>query len=697
MKRPLSLLALCLLLGNTGISQQLLPMAEQAYTDSLNKAFQSAHTDSAKAQISFLLSDYWRSRDTAKSRSYLTRGENLAGDNRWLKALSTFYEGQFYFNTDKERAAAYFKEAQTTLQPFTSPVAYQTQAAAWFNYALMCRNEKGDEFVIDLLLNKAIPLSAKAGDPEKLAHYYVQLGALLMSNARFDKAELYNQKAIELLKGTNSTPLLFAYLSAVSTFVYDNKNDQAKVYLDKARDMLTPFPTSVNYPDFYYNEGLYYTGTGQLDKAMVSLDKGITLAEQYHQNAMLQNLIFRKYNIYLEQKDYKKANQFLLSLVDKNGQDKSGQMAEVGNRRTLYSQLAKTNEYLGDMKAAYHWSTLYSQLSDSLNGIRLKENIAELETKFRSSENEKKINALQAEKTRISLSARNSRLYIWLLGTICLFLLAIAVFSWSFLRQQKKVQQLKLTQAMLEGEERERKRIAQDLHDGLGGMLAGVKLNLSGWAAGHASHAGNISHAGHAGDTSHTGHASQAGDTSNTSDTGNTGYPQDQELHKAKDLELHKIIGQLDRSVGELRHIARNMMPESLLKFGLETALKDLCEFYMREDVHLEFQPFAIPSTLPFPSQLNIYRIVQELLSNAVRHAQATNIILQCSQNGSVFFITVEDNGIGFDQGRLKEKKGLGLTNVRSRVEYMKGRMEVASTQGEGTTVNIELQIHAEQ
>src|SRR6202012_1917946 len=101
----------------------------------------------------------------------------------------------------------------------------------------------------------------------------------------------------------------------------------------------------------------------------------------------------------------------------------------------------------------------------------------------------------------------------------------------------------------------------------------------------------------------------------------------------------HRIIGQLDRSVGELRHIARNMMPESLLKFGLETALKDLCAFYMREDIHTGFQPFAIPASLPFAWQINIYRIIQEILSNAVRHAEATNIILQCSLNGAVFFI----------------------------------------------------------
>ena len=108
------------------------------------------------------------------------------------------------------------------------------------------------------------------------------------------------------------------------------------------------------------------------------------------------------------------------------------------------------------------------------------------------------------------------------------------------------------------------------------------------------------------------------------------------------------------------------------------------------------FQPFNIQASLPLPLQINIYRIVQEIVANAVRHAQAKNIILQCSQNDPGFFITVEDDGIGFDQEELRDKKGMGLMNVRSRVDYMNGRLEVISAKGEGTTVNIELNTYGE-
>lgn len=193
--------------------------------------------------------------------------------------------------------------------------------------------------------------------------------------------------------------------------------------------------------------------------------------------------------------------------------------------------------------------------------------------------------------------------------------------------------------------------MAKDLHDGLGGMLAGVKINLSTWSSHHLN----------------------------------------PELHR----DFYKILNQLDNSVAELRHVARNLMPESLLNFGLETALHDLCEFYTRKDLDIYFQPINIEKDLPLKIQLNIYRIVQELLANAVKHAEASNILLQCSQSDDNFMITIEDNGKGFEKDIEKTSKSMGLRNLKNRVNYLKGKMEVSSD-NQGTTVNIELNIDGE-
>jgi signal transduction histidine kinase len=206
-------------------------------------------------------------------------------------------------------------------------------------------------------------------------------------------------------------------------------------------------------------------------------------------------------------------------------------------------------------------------------------------------------------------------------------------------------QRLKFGQAVLQGEEQERHRLARDLHDGLGGMLAAVKLNLSGQLS----------------------------------------------AVETKQTELRRIIGQVDSSVTELRRIAHNMMPVNLLKFGLETALRDMCESLMTDQLTIDFQAYGISRTLPEQKQVHIYRIVQEMLVNAIRHGEADNIILQCNQDGNNFLITLEDNGKGFDTAI--SGKGIGLSNIRNRVGFLDGNIEITSVINEGTTINIELHV----
>jgi signal transduction histidine kinase len=163
------------------------------------------------------------------------------------------------------------------------------------------------------------------------------------------------------------------------------------------------------------------------------------------------------------------------------------------------------------------------------------------------------------------------------------------------------------------------------------------------------------------------------------------------------DKDLHRIIGQLDTSVTELRRIARNMVPETLLKFGLEIALKDLCEFYMRDGLRITSEMFGIQKNIAMNVQLNIYRIVQELISNAIKHAHADNLILQCSQNENTIFITFEDNGQGFDMDTLSDKKGMGLDNLKNRIAFLQGKFEVHSAPGEGTSIDIELKTNIDE
>ncbi|COW70293.1 signal transduction histidine kinase [Mycobacterium tuberculosis] len=157
--------------------------------------------------------------------------------------------------------------------------------------------------------------------------------------------------------------------------------------------------------------------------------------------------------------------------------------------------------------------------------------------------------------------------------------------------------------------------------------------------------------------------------------------------------EIENSVQQLDRSIVELRRIAHNMMPSNLLRSGLEVALKDLCSALSNHHTQIELQTDGLNQNLNQHYQVNIYRIVQELLSNSLKHADADYILVQVIQNEGQVLITVEDNGKGFDLDQAKASNGMGLSNIRNRVNIMKGNLDYDVMPGEGTIVNIELAV----
>lgn len=653
------------LITSTVVAQQLVPVNEKKYADSLSVILHSNASDSIKANTHFLLADLYRSKDTLQSKKHLGLGTKLSLKYPYLKAAASFYEGQYYYNWNKVKAAAAFLNAIKNLKPFQFKESYLLQAASWYNYGIMIKDKEGYAAVMDIVTQHAIPLAEKSGDKEKLSHYNSQFGTILMYNGKFEEAIPYNKKAIDLLSKEypTSATLVLAYIGAATNLVYADKKDQAKKYLDAAEEILKSFPESVNYPFFYLAKSHYYISNSQFEEALLETEKGIIPAKKNHQKDVLQLLIFRKYEIYLHQQHYTSAKKVLTDLVVEGSI-----LKDVNNKKTIYNELVKINELLHDKQEAFIWLKKYSTLSDSISNARLKETITELEVQYKNAESQKAISALEKETAQNALEADKNKQFLLILAVICMILLLIAIFSYMYYRnyknliQQKEInhqqeiaeraqqEQLKVTQAMLSGEEKERGRIAQELHDGLGGMLAGVKINLSGWASLH--------------------------------------------LRPDERTEFNKIITQLDNSINELRGVARNLMPESLLRFGLETALKDLCNFYTHHELEIDLQCYNLQKDISLATQLHIYRIIQELLSNAVKHAKATAILLQCTQEDSVFLITIEDNGIGFITEEAIQKNGMGLHNVENRIQYLHGKMEITTEVNEGTTINIELKIN---
>jgi len=159
---------------------------------------------------------------------------------------------------------------------------------------------------------------------------------------------------------------------------------------------------------------------------------------------------------------------------------------------------------------------------------------------------------------------------------------------------------------------------------------------------------------------------------------------------------FERSIDMLDSSIKEMRRVAHNMMPEALVKFGLDTALKDFCNDINRSGaLQVNYQSIGMDrAEVDQSTAITIYRIVQELLNNVMRHAAAKNAIVQVSKTNAVVSVTVEDDGKGFDTTVLNGAKGIGWQNIQSRVEYLKGKLDVRSMAGKGTSVMVELNVN---
>lgn len=640
----------CLLLGFAFYGSAQRPLNTKAYVDSLQGLLSQNISDSAEARVNFLLSEHWSYLDTLKAKQYLEKGRLLSQNKPYLQALYTFYAASLYFETDKQKSETTYQKAISLLEEFDDKEAIHFSARSWRSYGVLQQYKDDNKAYADILLTKVLPLVKESGDSTYLGTCYSDLGLIFTNLLQYEKAEGYYLDALAILEkvASQSTYLPEAYLYAAKNYIFKEEYPKAKPMLDKAREKLQSSPESDLYLEYYLNEGMYFSNISDYEEASSAFDKGIAMAKTLNKPYALQGLLFQQYKTFTKQQKYDKAKEVLSSLLNQEEL-----MARDGNRLIMYYELSETNNKLGDMASAYKWLKRYSALSDSLSESKLKEDVYALETKYQTAEKEKKIAALQAEKEKMALAAQNSRLTNWLLGISCLFLLIIVAFSFFYYRSYKKdmeqQQQLLTINAMLQGEEKERSRLAKDLHDGLGGALAGIRINLSAYASGQAD--------------------------------------------KEQSVQLNNVVGRIDDSISELRQIARNLMPEVLLKFGLETALRELCESINKPSLHIGFQAFNIEKTIPFPQQLSIYRIVQEMFANALRHAQATEILLQCSQNGNAFFLTIEDNGRGFDAQRIEGNTGMGLSSIKNRVAYLKGEMEISSNLNEGTAINIELNV----
>ncbi len=272
--------------------------------------------------------------------------------------------------------------------------------------------------------------------------------------------------------------------------------------------------------------------------------------------------------------------------------------------------------------------------------------VNELSTKF-------KVKELEQEKDLAKANAKTEKQQkqILLLSILGLVMLVLVGVLGIYLKNKKgeTYQQQQLTKAIINAEESERKRIASDLHDGVGQMFSAVKMNLAGLI-------------------------------------GRIDLPKDEDRFLAE-----KTLALVDESCKEVRVISHKMMPNFLLKSGIASDIRNFIEKVDEQKLKITFETNGFSDQLEYNEEVILYRVIQELINNVIKHAQANELRLSLEKTNKHIQVKVADNGKGFNYENALAKGGLGLKNILVRIEYLKGTISFTPNQSSGTTVKINI------
>jgi two-component system NarL family sensor kinase len=505
---------------------------------------------------------------------------------------------------------------------------------------------------------KIIPIVEKAKSYKVLSNVYLGLGTLYFNQKEYLNSEKYFLKTIEVLKQMDAPSRNFSntYLKLALLKIEDGKIADAEQYLIQAKeDVEKEIVSPVSQSNFYNYWGKIQGNKKEYQKALVSFQKSLDLAKPQGNVHAISNNLREIAKIYMDQKEYQKARPYLLEYYDvtKELDDQSMTLGAL-------KYLSRVENKLGNHASAFHYLSQYVAINDSIKSEEVTQKILQLEKQFETAQKEQQITQLQLENERKEWKIKQTSLWIIACISAILILGALTLLLYrnsrnqKLLNQQEKAlhdynlhqieqkHQIEMLSSLMQGAETERQRLGRDLHDGLGGLLSGIKLKLN-------------------------------------------------SLHSSEQTDQESLESEvktdLDGAIQEMRFISQSLLPDLMEKYGLSSALEQYCARLSSHQLKIDFQSVNFEGFSDKEKELMFYRIAQELVNNAVKHAEAQEIFVQLQQSDQQVFLTVEDDGIGWEEDKMEN--GSGWNNLKHRINFLKGNFEYTSQKGEGTSVYI--------
>ncbi|MCK6690796.1 MAG: sensor histidine kinase [Thermoanaerobaculia bacterium] len=532
------------------------------------------------------------------------------------------------------------------------------QALGWYKWAIYRETEMGNRDSAFQYLRRSADLFLT--DKDTLAYHRVrtELAVRMAERGLVSDAVEIQREARAYFKKTDNRRLETLVLAQMSRLL-EMRGDtaEASVLRREFREKSLQLNDTLLLINVFVDEVGYLQGRKAYRDAISMAFRVLDLSEKTGNAAYV---TWAEYQIgYLNELN----RDYLMSLRFLNRAEKSNPPLDAARRLKIYQHKATVYQKLDSLSQAMDYAQRAISLGDTLLNRYRTGASDRLAVLYGVEEKSRLLEAMTREKKAIEISIRQQRDFFYVLllffGAIILALIFIVrdykhrlytnrviaqqneKINQQTIRQLEDALKIESMQSMLEGQESERRRIAHDLHDSLGGLLAATRMRLDNLS-------GKV-----------------------------PGLPGNEELNKIKSL--------LDDTIAETRQIARNLQPGNLHQFGLMKAVRDLIvRVQMEGGPAIDFQHFGDFTNLDHTLALNCYRIVQELLQNSLKHASATEILVQLTRTENELALLVEDNGTGYEPGITP--KGMGTDNIAQRVSFLKGEISIQSAKGQGTS-----------
>ena len=541
------------------------------------------------------------------------------GDNFWYTNQADSAASYYYKALDEINAAAITK-------PSLLLMVYSKLILLWTNMNDTYSTATGPP---DKYIESAISYFNKAAqhqdqDERFKANVWMNEGHIKRMLKQYDSARYFYQAALHLVFKDHNAPInpsgaiAATLLNMSESFLEERKTDSSIVY---ARLVIGKIRASKSKALLFYLVAHYFIGKA-----------------------------------YYLQNRYEEAINILTTALKESQQNNIGYA-----RHIAYETLAKAYAATGQYYKAWEAQSTFTNLSDSLKRSGSIQAISQMELRYRMVENKKELAEKELVIIRRDNSLKNQRLLTTAIsvGAVLILLIGFLLYRYQTNKQRTRLlqveQQMEISHlnAMIQGEEKERRRLATELHDGIGGLLGSIRLQLS-----------------------------SAIKTYKTED---------------RSEDFSHILTLLESTYADLRKTAHNLMPETLQQEGLEKATRLFCRSLATNGgTEILFEAVGTMPALPPHAELSLYRIIQELVHNIIKHSDAQKALVQLAFMENRVALTVEDDGKGFIPDNIitgNESQGMGLFTIHNRVKLMGGQMDISSSPGKGTSIYIEITI----